>query len=189
MNASLQNAYSRSVLIETGVSEASGVVIESGLVLTNFHCLSNDNSVNVDGKDASIVFVSPQDDLCLLSAETLEVDRVSFGQADITEQVFYVGNPGGLRDAVVFGRVIAYDEDSMFCDCPVQCGASGSGVYNLKGQMVGMAEAIRQPSRDDDHFGSAFLMCIKPDAIRNFLHKALKHAQALAYLEADKSEA
>lgn len=180
MSFTLTQALLRNVLIEVEGGKASGVIVASGAVMTNFHALHSDSSITADGKEAEIVFVDPLHDLILLSVPTRIVKPIVISNnVQVAEMVYYVGNPGVLKSAVIFGRVIAKSDETIYCDNAVQCGASGSGLYSENGWLVGMVEAMSQPQKDDDHFGSPFTMCIRPEIIQTFLTKALNVLNAI----------
>ncbi|MCK9369508.1 serine protease [Candidatus Dojkabacteria bacterium] len=178
MTETIRKNLNRNVAVEGDKVEASGVVFETGFVLTVCHAIEVDSKIKVNGIEAEIVFASPKDDLLLLACPTIQVERLPLAEAQVTEQVYYVGNPGSLKNAVIFGRVVA-ENGMLYCDTAVQMGASGGGLYNMNGDLCGLVVAMKQACHKHDHLGSTFTVAIPVRVIAPFLNQALFVAGAI----------
>ncbi len=137
----------------------SGVVLDSeGLVLTNYHCVQNSDTLQVKTKSdqvygAVIVGIDKESDLALLRVNTTDaMQPITFAdssKAVPTDEVFAVGAPEGLYQTVTKGIVSAVDrditegkkvifEDMIQTDTPVNPGNSGGPLLNTKGEMIGL---------------------------------------------------
>ena len=140
----LQEAVSRSVLVEVmdvfGEYEfGSGVIVESGWVLTNRHVVEDAIPIWVDGKDARLVRMDDVLDLALLACETREQSPVRIRtQTVVQEEVFYVGNPARVRNFVGRGRILGYPDGWIHSSAFAWPGFSGAGLYDASGALVGI---------------------------------------------------
>ena len=95
----ITEATRRNVWVETDKMMGSGIIIQTGIVLTNFHVLEVDSTIMVDEKEAEILVVAPQLDLMLLKVDTKHVSPIRIcTEVEIGEEVFYVANPKGGPD-------------------------------------------------------------------------------------------
>jgi S1-C subfamily serine protease len=62
--------------------------------------------------------------------------------AQIQDPVYVVGNPLAIRDVYTEGIVAGYEGVSMLIQMPCIYGNSGSGVFNQRGQLVGLVFAL-----------------------------------------------
>jgi S1-C subfamily serine protease len=133
----------------------SGFFVRPGEVVTNLHVIRNAVRAEIktlDGKGKTYpvkgaVSVDDEGDLVILGVD-MPVDRtrnVEFAQAlpDEGETIFVVGNPLKLEGSVSDGIVSAVREVPnvgriIQITAPVSHGNSGSPVFNLKGQVVGV---------------------------------------------------
>jgi S1-C subfamily serine protease len=133
----------------------SGFFLRPGQVVTNLHVIRGARRCEVktlDGKGkvfpvAGILAIDEEGDLALLSVETsLDHPRASeLAQAlpDEGETIFVIGNPLKLEGSVTDGIVSAVREvpnvgKIIQITAPISHGNSGSPVFNLKGQIVGV---------------------------------------------------
>ena len=63
-------------------------------------------------------------------------------------EVYIVGNPMGIDDAVSMGRVIEYKNNFMYITDNIYFGNSGGGVYSLEGNLLGIVSHM-QPLQPD----------------------------------------
>ena len=145
--------------------QGSGVVIaEGGYVLTNYHVIENCNSFKIlmpDGEyvDAEIAGTDSSTDLAVLQVveRADELKPVEIGTtADLLvgSTVVAIGNPGGevLSNTVTQGIVSALERSNVSAgarnttrainyiqhDAAINNGNSGGGLFNYKGQLVGI---------------------------------------------------
>ncbi len=138
-----------------GLMTGSGFFLRPGQVVTNLHVLRGARRCEVktlDGKGKvfpvlGTLAVDEEGDLALLSVETsLDHPRASeLAQVlpDEGETIFVIGNPLKLEGSVTDGIVSAVREvpnvgKIIQITAPISHGNSGSPVFNLKGQVVGV---------------------------------------------------
>ncbi len=139
----------------------TGFIIDSrGFVVTNAHVVRGADEVTVRLRDdrqftAEVVGRDRRLDLALLKIAGAEnLPAATLGDSDalrVGEQVIAVGNPFGLGHTVTMGIVSAkarsigagpYD-DFIQTDASINPGNSGGPLFNLRGEVVGIATAIR----------------------------------------------
>ena len=141
------------------------------LIATNNHVVSGAKEVSVGFIDettaeASVKGTSSQNDLAVLavkledlSQETLDaVSIASIGNSEdlvLGEQVVAIGNALGIGTSVTSGYVSAMNRELTFSDgsstvnqtqliqtdAPINPGNSGGGLFNMKGELIGINEA------------------------------------------------
>lgn len=137
------------VVVINSESMCSGVVYDDYLVLTAAHC--GEANIKVNGKEARVVKRDVKLDLMLLSTENLgEYTKLKFDEKpQVFDEVFYVGNPIGHRNTLSVGRITFYDRTSthdwVHSDTLCQPGFSGAGLFNVKGELVGIQSKMEQP--------------------------------------------
>lgn len=139
--------------VEEDVCSATGVIVETNYVLTNYHLiqcyfrakelLPKDASLmlKADGEPAQVLRsdVFPQIDLSLLSAKTPKMPRVVIDEnVEYLQPVFYVGNTWKLGKIVSTGRVTFINSLFVYTDTVPGWSMSGSGLYNLEGRLIGL---------------------------------------------------
>jgi tetratricopeptide (TPR) repeat protein len=133
----------------------SGFFLRPGQVVTNLHVIRGAQRCEIktlDGKGkvfpvAGTVAVDEEGDLALLSVDTLSdrprASEVASALPDEGETIFVIGNPLKLEGSVTDGIVSAVREvpnlgKIIQITAPISHGNSGSPVFNLKGQVVGV---------------------------------------------------
>jgi S1-C subfamily serine protease len=140
VDSQVRRAMERCVSIQTEKTMGTGTVIETGLVLTNYHVIDDNTLIAVDGKPATIVVADPQADLALLKTETIQVKRLEFCfEHDPGDEVFYVGNPTHMKKFLGYGRINGTDAGMIYTDAAALPGFSGSALYCKKhGKCIGV---------------------------------------------------
>jgi Flp pilus assembly protein TadD len=133
----------------------SGFFIRPGQVLTNLHVVDGARRAEIrtlDGKGkiyavSGIVSLDDEGDLAVLSVN-LPADRaraleIASGLPEEGEQVFVIGNPLRLEGSVSDGIVSAVREvpnlgEIVQITAPISHGNSGSPLFNMKGQVIGV---------------------------------------------------
>lgn len=133
----------------------SGFFLRPGQVVTNLHVIRGAQRCEIktlDGKGrvfpvAGAIAVDEEGDLALLSVEMpperARTSEVSAVLPDEGETIFVIGNPLKLEGSVSDGIVSAVREvpnvgKIIQITAPISHGNSGSPVFNLKGQVVGV---------------------------------------------------
>jgi len=98
---------------------------------------------------AELVAMDEENDLCLLKTENrLRITKISKHEPEVGDSIHYSGYPTGLflpEGGLNYfdGRFSGKDKDgNHLYGLPVTSGASGSPVYNSKGEVVGMISAV-----------------------------------------------
>ena len=144
-------------------SQGSGIILHpSGLILTNFHVIEGaKKEVTVKLQDGStykvtgIGTVNPLYDFAIIKINpNKNLPIVSMGNSEALEpgdEIFAISTPKGLEFSISDGIVSQVESDVMFCpDCiqftaPVSPGSSGGGLFNNRGELIGLINA-RFPS-------------------------------------------
>ena len=149
---------------ETMVSQGSGVVIkEGGYVLTNYHVIEGGDSFKVlmpsgEKVDAMMVGSDSSLDLAVLRVDdshAYELIPVAIGSSAnliVGSTAIAIGNPGGedLANTVTQGIVSALERSDIYSsnttrnvdyiqhDASINSGNSGGGLFNYKGELIGI---------------------------------------------------
>ncbi len=145
-------------------SLGSGFIIDpSGYIVTNNHVIQDADEINVILHDdtslkAKVVGRDPKTDISLLKVEySRPLPYLTFGDSDVMkvgDWILVIGNPFGLGGTVTQGIISArarninsgpYD-DYIQTDAPINRGNSGGPMFNMKGEIIGIATAIFSPS-------------------------------------------
>jgi hypothetical protein len=133
----------------------SGFFVRPGQVLTNFHVVEAAARVEVrtfEGKGktypvAGVIDVDEEGDLALLGveipAERSRVSETTTVMPEEGERIFVIGNPLRLEGSVSDGIISAVREVPSLgkiiqITAPISHGNSGSPVFNMKGQVIGV---------------------------------------------------
>ena len=149
---------------ETMYAQGSGVVIqEGGYVLTNYHVIEGGDSFQVllpSGEKTEAVLTGSDSslDLAVLQVDSAYADQLvpaTIGTSTnliVGSTVIAIGNPGGevLANTVTQGVVSALERsdvsgsnttrsvDYIQHDAAINSGNSGGGLFNYKGELVGI---------------------------------------------------
>ncbi len=172
-------------------SLGSGFIIDaSGYIVTNNHVIEGADEITVKLHDntelkATLVGIDEKTDLALLKVEPTEpLPAVQWGDSDETrigDWVLAIGNPFGLGGSVTAGIVSArqrdinagpYD-DFIQTDASINRGNSGGPMFDMDGNVIGIATAIYSPSGGSVGIGFAIpsnLARTVIDQLRDFGH-------------------
>ncbi|MDP4300469.1 S1C family serine protease [Leptothrix discophora] len=167
--------------IGTGV-----VIVESGLILTNYHVIEGASRVTVtfwNGMEAEarIVSTQPHQDLAVLKALKLPDDlqpATLRGTSDLGlgDTVVAVGYPFGIGPSVSSGVVSGLDREFrapegqqtlrrlIQFDAAANPGNSGGPLVNAQGEVVGIVTAILNPTSARTFIGIGFAVPIESAA-------------------------
>lgn len=142
-------------------SSGSGFIIRpDGYILTNSHVVRGAPKITVTLNDkrtfenAKVVGSDPESDLAVLKIEAKDLPHATMGSSSAIrpgEFVIAVGSPMGLDHTVTFGIVSAVGRavtdvnrtvKFIQTDAAINPGNSGGPLLNLKGEVVGVNNAI-----------------------------------------------
>jgi serine protease Do len=132
-----------------------------GYAVTNHHVVKGAEALQIrlsDGRvfDAQLVGSDPGTDVALIRAQTngaRDLPSVMLGDSDTLEVgdwVVAIGNPFGLERSVAHGLISAKErvlgvgafDDFLQTDALINPGNSGGPLFNMRGEVVGMATAV-----------------------------------------------
>lgn len=164
---------------EISKSMGSGVIIsKDGIVVTCAHVVQNAKSIEIKLLDnrqlqGRVVAIDQKNDLAVIKLQDIEGDIpfVPLGQSSSVEAgdlVLAFGNPFGIGHTVTSGIISAAtrlvgDRVLVQTDSPINPGNSGGALVNMKGELVGIPNAIL--SRTGTNLGIGFAIpvsVIKP---------------------------
>jgi len=155
----------------------SGVIVDAknGYILTNNHVIQKADIITVslkDGRkfDAKLVGTDPGTDIAVLKIEPDRLTALPFANSEklrVGDFVIAIGNPFGLGQTVTSGIVSALGrsglgigrfENYIQTDASINQGNSGGALINLRGQLIGINNAIY--SRSGGSIGIGFAIPI-----------------------------
>lgn len=141
------------------IGQGSGFFIRSDQIISNWHVVEDAQSILVKTAHGevleakSVVATDRKHDLALLQLGT-PADRVATLKIASSvpregERVIVVGNPRGFGWSMSDGRVASIRQSKggsrlLQITAPVSAGSSGSPVMNMRGEVVGVAAAIKE---------------------------------------------
>jgi S1-C subfamily serine protease len=144
-------------------TSGSGVVVSpDGYVVTNFHVVEKSKQISIITQDkeeisAVIVGSDPSTDLALLKMDKINLPFAFFGNSDsleVGEQALAIGFPFKLDCTATAGIISAKGRNINILDSPnsiesfiqtdaiVNPGNSGGGLFNARGELIGINTAI-----------------------------------------------
>ncbi len=147
------------VTMRTSHSLGTGFVVRAdGWIATNLHVIVGGPQLKVtlrDGRELEVVEVlaaSPDHDLALVRVEAQGLPTLALGDSDAMrpgDPVVAIGNPLGLEDTVSNGlvsarRKVSADFEVLQVSAPIAPGSSGGPLFNDRGQVVGISQAVMQ---------------------------------------------
>jgi Flp pilus assembly protein TadD len=171
----------------------SGFFIRPGQVLTNLHVIDGASRAEIrtlDGKGKTyavggIVCVDDEGDLAVLSVN-LPPDRarsleVASSLPEEGEQVFVIGNPLRLEGSISDGIVSAVREvpslgEIVQITAPISHGNSGSPLFNMKGQVIGVITMkVTNGQNINLALGASRLNQLRPGTLLTFAELAARN--------------
>jgi S1-C subfamily serine protease len=131
------------------VGLGSGVVTDTGTVITNCHVATAGGSLTVkvgaEQYSASVEVADEEYDLCRLSVSGLAAPAVTIGTAESLktgQKVFAIGSPQGLEltisDGIVSGMRDLPQGRVIQTTAPISPGSSGGPLFDAYGRLVGI---------------------------------------------------
>jgi len=140
-----EKAYKRYVIVLADSILSSGVRVGGGIILAASHAVHPDSFAQATTIDRTI-YAEPriEGEIAILRGDRLNLDTILVSDVFLGNEVHWIQprfEPGG-GVFLTFGRV-AIVSDSSFCiDRPIMFGASGSGVWNQEGELVGILQSF-----------------------------------------------
>lgn len=145
------------VTIDASYGSGSGCIIDpSGIIVTNRHVINDGYRVKISLSDGTSYMASlidiDNDDLALLKINAnRNFPYVRLGDSsriEVGQRVLAIGNPFGLERTLTTGIIsrIDYKYNRIQTDAAINPGNSGGPLLNTKGELVGVNQAIINPS-------------------------------------------
>ena len=138
----------------------SGVIIsEDGYIITNNHVISGASTITVTLKDgteykAELIATDSKTDVAVIKVDATGLHPATIGSSEnlvVGERTIAIGNPlGELGGTVTFGFVSSLDREVTIdgtkmnllqTDTAINPGNSGGGLFNAKGELIGIVNA------------------------------------------------
>lgn len=158
----IQTRGTQRTILGSSVTEGagSGVIInEEGYIVTNFHVIDETNSITVrlhngETYSAEVVGYDEQEDIAILKINAQDLTSAAIGSSDelaVGDLAVVIGNPlGQLGGTVTQGIISSTDREISLegrtrsliqTDAAINSGNSGGGLFNSKGELVGIVVA------------------------------------------------
>ena len=157
MSGTQQNMWGQMQLVQ---GAGSGVIIrEDGYIATNYHVIQGANKVEVtlhngDSYSARIIGSDPANDIAVIKIDAKGLTAATVGDSstvDVGDLAVAIGNPlGQLGGTATTGIISALDRTLdvegttltlMQTDAAINGGNSGGGLFNSKGELIGIVES------------------------------------------------
>jgi putative serine protease PepD len=148
--------------------QGSGVVLDlKGHILTNEHVVTGAQTITVTFADdstasATVVGTDAADDLAVITTDATqsELHPATLGDSGalkVGDVVAAVGNPFGLKGSLSTGVISGLDrtlsdgsgqtgqQGLLQVDAAVNEGSSGGGLFDMRGELVGITSALENP--------------------------------------------
>lgn len=123
----------------------SGTAVGRDLVLTAAHCFADNRLLRINDREAyALKIVRSGRDHALVRVTIQFQQWATVGvNPRAGEAIRWIGNPAGLRSVYRFGYVVHVGSREILIQAPVFGGDSGSGIFNERGQLVGVVTGYR----------------------------------------------
>lgn len=171
-------------------SNASGVIVGQGQVLTVAHALDDigttDTHVSVEiagqFREAKVLRIDLEKDLALLSVDTADLKPANMGTKSLSEleQVWAVGFPLALEQRTTLGLFQRLDGGRLYSNAHVNSGSSGGGLFRCQGgayELVGVLRAFIAYKIGDELVNIGESTSVPADQIVSFLASVPKVAR------------
>jgi serine protease Do len=154
--------HGRSQSAQRTFNVGSGVIVsKEGHIVTNHHVIEDMEDIEVelsDGrkKDARLIGADSTTDIAVLKIDAHDLQPLPFGDSELVEvgeTVMTVGNPYGvLEESVTQGIISAKGRTNemlsnlLQTDAAINPGNSGGPLVNVRGELIGINEAIYSQS-------------------------------------------
>lgn len=169
--------------------QGSGVIVDiDGHILTNHHVIEGARRVFVTLNDqrefpAKLVGTDPATDLAVLKIDADNLRPAVLGDShtvEVGQWAIAIGNPYGLGPSMSLGIICAVGRDSahsvddegyLQTDAAVNPGNSGGALLNVRGELIGITNAIVTSSRGNEGIAFAIPMRRAQGTLQRILEK------------------
>lgn len=129
----------RVVMLETGNSSCTGVILQTNLILTCAHCIKT--TITYNGNPATVVKIDHEADLALLSVKTPVMERITLAECQISDDVYTYGHPMG-EPTLYFskGYVMNVQDKTIMTSLITLPGDSGSPLFSKDSSLLGLID-------------------------------------------------
>ena len=133
-------------------SQGSGVCIGNGIIVTNYHVFSGNDSLEVEhyGKKYKVVAIVGADvekDVLVLRLEDDSIPQLKYSDSisyNIGSRVYAIGSPYGYENSITEGiisgqRTSKANVNYIQISAGIDHGSSGGAVVNEKGELIGIS--------------------------------------------------
>jgi len=179
----------------TSAASGSGFILTAdGYIVTNYHVISDSDSVTVSTYDGSrypaeIIGYDANNDIAVLKIDAEGLSPVVLGSSDalnVGDDVVAIGNPlGELTFSQTGGMVSALDRevtmsngitmDLIQTDCAINSGNSGGALFNMYGEVVGITNAKYSGSRSGSASIDNICFAIPIDNVRGIIESIIEN--------------
>lgn len=165
---SIFNEHSDSIVLIGALDRKQGhlgsgfIVRQDGLIVTNYHLVKQAKKIiiklknNQGYKRVRVVGVDANKDIALLKIDAQGLKPVSLGNSSkiVTgERVVSIGNPLGLESTISDGLISSIRKTNagfkiFQTSVPLSNGSSGGPIFNLQGEVIGIATASNQKGQN-----------------------------------------
>ncbi len=141
-----------------GVMQGSGVAVSQDKILTNCHVIDNANNVKVLFENSEYkvdsIYGNNDFDYCILTVSNLPARSANISDTNITigQKVYSIGTPKGfeltIADGLVSGLRKVENISIIQTTAPISHGSSGGGLFNERGQLVGITTMMLKDAQN-----------------------------------------
>lgn len=141
-----------------GVMQGSGVAVSQNKILTNCHVIDNANNVKVLFENSEYkvdsIYGNNDFDYCILTVSNLPARSANISDTNITigQKVYSIGTPKGfeltIADGLVSGLRKVENISIIQTTAPISHGSSGGGLFNERGQLVGITTMMLKDAQN-----------------------------------------
>lgn len=165
-------------IFDVGVGFGSGIILDDGYIVTNYHVIANAERVSVNFYDGrrrfvNLVGVDSKSDIAILKADLKDLTPAKLANSkDVRagDIVMAIGSPFGREQSVSMGIVSAIAHDPFTAriqtDAAINTGNSGGPLINTHGEIIGINQ-ITFSSRGGGQTGISHAIPI--DIVKNIV--------------------
>lgn len=168
--SAVQRAHATTLRLTMDDGICSGTAIGPHAALSATHCFLGAQSLEINGEPVVVAgAISDGHDHTILIVDRTFTDYAELGTAPAQgDPVFIMGNPAGVRDLYragsVAGSVVDNNTRITLYDLNDFYGDSGSGIFNARGDLVGVVSTVHAFERRGARiqFAGSFALAFTP---------------------------